>query len=334
MLGLRWLFLENFSLKESDRRDLIYDPGYFLNPGLKKAFEGFHPGETEIRGQKRAWLSSKGPARFSYHSDFALGDKLSFKLKTGKDPAWFVLSSKDQDQSKLIFAREQKPELVSGQFVAPVPWPSQALQFSVLKKDNGPAGWVEPRVLNPSKTIKYVTGDQPRLFENKEAFPRGWIVHEAISFNNREELVKKLIDHQAFKPQNSVLIFNPRLDRSYSEHILPEAYSCNPAEEKVALKEYSREFIRLSANTCAPGFLVWADQYYPGWKAFVNGREQKVLHADLCLRALRLESGVHEIIFRFAPEDFRIGLYSTLAGWLVLLLAGTAAVIQRMRSSS
>ena len=334
MLGLRWLFLENFSIKESDNRSVVFDPKYFMNPALKNGFQGFDLSALELRGEKTAWLSSQSPARFYYQSDFAPGDELSFKLKTTKDPAWFVLSSKNQGQSRLIFAREQKPEFVSNQFVAPIPESSKTLQFFVLKKDTGPAGWVDPRILNPKKTIKYVTGDQPRLFENKEALPRGWIVHEALIFNNREELVEKLVDNQAFKPQNSVLVFNPRLDRSYSEHVLPEAYSCNPSEEKVALKEYSREFIRLSANTCAPGFLVWADQYYPGWKAFINGREQKILHADLCLRALRLTSGDHEIIFRFGPDDFRIGLYSSLAGWLVLLFAGLAAVLQRMRSSS
>ena len=334
MLGLRWLFLDSFSLQEADSRSVIFDPKYFMNPALKNAFQGFDLRGLELQGEKTVWLSSKSPARFSYRSDFAPGDELSFKLKTGKGPAWFVLAAKNRDQSRLLFAKSQRPELVSGRFTAPIILPAHSLDFSVLQTDAEPAGWVDPRILNPQKTIKYVTGDQPRLFENKEALPRGWIVHEAIIFNSREELVEKLADNQAFKPENLVLIFNPRLDRSYSEHILPEAYSCNPAEEKVALKEYFREFILLSANTCAPGFLVWADQYYPGWKAFVNGKEQKILHADLCLRALRLTSGDHEITLRYIPDDFRVGLYCCLAGWLVLLFAGLAAALQRMRSSS
>ena len=38
MTGLRWLFTERFSLKESDQRSIIYDPDYFLNLSRPQAF--------------------------------------------------------------------------------------------------------------------------------------------------------------------------------------------------------------------------------------------------------------------------------------------------------
>ena len=77
--------------------------------------------------------------------------------------------------------------------------------------------------------------------------------------------------------------------------------------------------------TCRePGYLRLADPYDAGWTATVDGESAPVYCADHYLRAVFLESGEHEIVFRFdAPRVWlpywiaAIGLL--VAIWLVLV---------------
>jgi len=64
------------------------------------------------------------------------------------------------------------------------------------------------------------------------------------------------------------------------------------------------------------GLLVLTDTYYPGWRAFVDGREEHIVSADYLFRGVPLAAGKHSVEFVYAPDSFRIGL----------LLSGVTAV--------
>jgi len=66
--------------------------------------------------------------------------------------------------------------------------------------------------------------------------------------------------------------------------------------------------------------LVLADSYYPGWKAYVNGREEKILRANLFFRAVPLSAGHHTVEFRYEPRSFAVGLAISLTTLVSLVL--------------
>ncbi len=66
------------------------------------------------------------------------------------------------------------------------------------------------------------------------------------------------------------------------------------------------------------GFLVLSDTYYPGWKAYVDGREERIYQADYFLRAVFLSSGLHKVKFIFDPLSFKLGLWMTLTTFFSL----------------
>ena len=77
----------------------------------------------------------------------------------------------------------------------------------------------------------------------------------------------------------------------------------------------NRVEIRYSADRDC--FLYVSDTFYPGWRAYVDGRRTPVYRADLAFRAIRVPKGSHEVIFRYVPLPFYGGLALTVLGILL-----------------
>lgn len=45
------------------------------------------------------------------------------------------------------------------------------------------------------------------------------------------------------------------------------------------------------------------DNYYPGWKVFVDSVEKPVLKAYTTFKAVYLESGAHRVVFKYSPPE-------------------------------
>jgi hypothetical protein len=82
--------------------------------------------------------------------------------------------------------------------------------------------------------------------------------------------------------------------------------------------------VTVNVNAMAPAILVLADAYYPGWKAYVDGRDEPIFPAYHVSRGVIVPAGNHVVEFRYAPASFRIGLWISTA--TLLAAAGIAAI--------
>ena len=64
--------------------------------------------------------------------------------------------------------------------------------------------------------------------------------------------------------------------------------------------------------------------YYPGWKTYVDGREEELLRANYVFRAIPVGPGSHRVEVVLEPLSFKIGLVvsvltivALLTGWVV-----------------
>ena len=64
--------------------------------------------------------------------------------------------------------------------------------------------------------------------------------------------------------------------------------------------------------------LVLTDNYYPGWKAYLNGEPMDLFAADYVFRAVLVPPGEHRVSFRYEPEPLKKGLWISFC----FLLAG------------
>jgi hypothetical protein len=69
-----------------------------------------------------------------------------------------------------------------------------------------------------------------------------------------------------------------------------------------------------------PAMLVVLDNYFPAWKAFVDGREVPIHRANYTFRAIAVPAGEHTVTFRYEPSELRRAAAISL-GLLGLLLA-------------
>ena len=83
------------------------------------------------------------------------------------------------------------------------------------------------------------------------------------------------------------------------------------------------------------GLLKVGQIYYPGWRAYADGREVPVLKADFALVAIPLSARTQVVRLVFDPGSFRIGLIVTLLSLLfvAILLVHHVRRISRTRRS-
>lgn len=95
--------------------------------------------------------------------------------------------------------------------------------------------------------------------------------------------------------------------------------------------EDSSTRVRLKLMASGDAHLVLMDEYYPGWKAYLDGKEALVSRSGAVFRSVSVPTGEHEILFRYEPASYRVGLYFALfAVTLSSLLFGFAIICSRI----
>lgn len=100
------------------------------------------------------------------------------------------------------------------------------------------------------------------------------------------------------------------------------------AENEVNILKYKDGQVEISCSSSEDGFLVLNDLYYPGWKAYVDGKETKIYKTDYVLRGIWLEKGEHIVTYVYRPISFYAGLCISA---LTVLVYVTLAVIRFLR---
>jgi len=92
--------------------------------------------------------------------------------------------------------------------------------------------------------------------------------------------------------------------------------------QAVTIKTYANEHVELLVQAGQPAWLVLLDSFYPGWQARVDQEPVPIRQANGFFRAVRLNPGSHQIIFRYQPSYFFPALGITLgtSGLVGLLL--------------
>jgi len=82
---------------------------------------------------------------------------------------------------------------------------------------------------------------------------------------------------------------------------------------------YDNDEIIIDANTGNNSFLVLADSYYPGWKAFVDDKETRIYKTNGLTRGIIINGeGRHRIVFSYKPNSFFIGI--AISSFTLMLL--------------
>jgi hypothetical protein len=79
--------------------------------------------------------------------------------------------------------------------------------------------------------------------------------------------------------------------------------------------------IDISIGTKVDGWLMISSTWYPGWKAYIDGKNVPVSRADYLFMAVNVPGGSHQISLVYQPESFAIGGAVSLMSILLIILA-------------
>ncbi len=150
-----------------------------------------------------------------------------------------------------------------------------------------------------------------RVYENKSALPRGFIVHSVKVIKKREQILETL-RNPSFDPRK-IIILEEEPEESVDNMFLEEG------SDQVRFISYKEDEFVLEASLERNGFLFLSEVYYPGWKAYVDGQPTKIYKSNYIFRSIYLDKGVHKVRFVYSPVSFEIGASITVITLMVLL---------------
>lgn len=148
------------------------------------------------------------------------------------------------------------------------------------------------------------------VYENRAAFPRAFVVPEAIQAADGPASLELLM-HGPFDPTRQVVIEGSGSERPGEGTGRGASGGVSGA---VTLVQDGSRLVNLRAVTPAGGHLVLSDPHYPGWRAYVDGFEVELLRANYLFRAVALPPGEHDVAFVFDPPSIRLGAALSAAG--------------------
>jgi hypothetical protein len=159
------------------------------------------------------------------------------------------------------------------------------------------------------------------LYQVEQPIPRVYVVdsteYETDPVKTLERLASKDFDRLA-----NVLLDQP-ISLTNDAGFQAEAY----------IREYENHVVNIEASLDRPGMLVLADSFYPGWNAYVNGRQEKIYRANLFFRAVHLSAGTHIVEFRYEPRSFAIGSAISIITLLTIVVVTIFLHLQRRRGN-
>lgn len=146
-------------------------------------------------------------------------------------------------------------------------------------------------------------GEKIKIFRNDQVLPHVYFVPEAKYVESEQDAFNNVVSLEHLGPKTVILEDKPIIQPEEFNGVLETFKKENP----VIITTDENTKLQISAEIKNHGFLVLSDIYYPGWKVFVDGKEDKILRANYLVRAVELNPGKHDVIFIYDPLSFKIG---------------------------
>ncbi|MCU0666192.1 MAG: YfhO family protein [Candidatus Omnitrophica bacterium] len=89
------------------------------------------------------------------------------------------------------------------------------------------------------------------------------------------------------------------------------------------IEAYGPNYLKFNCSAPKNGYIYFSDGYDQYWQAKIDGKETKVLRANACFKALKVQAGKHKVEFIYNPLFYRFSLwiyYITVLACVVFLI--------------
>jgi hypothetical protein len=215
------------------------------------------------------------------------------------DRAWFEggLGVKERFLLENIILKNELPPSILGQLMGL--W---NVKYFITFAEVGSSDFVEVAKYELDKAF----GVPIFIYRNVHVMPRAYFVKELKKVPNEQRVVEGMLTaSDSAYPRAYELDPSSKESSSSADVELADEFE---KENTVTIRGYSNNRVEMITKNKNKGYLVFSDTYYPGWKAFVDGKETPIRRVNLIQRAIRVDSGEHKIIWAYTPFVFYSGL--------------------------
>jgi len=174
---------------------------------------------------------------------------------------------------------------------------------------------------DPKLALAWEDPSGVRIYENRSVLPRAFLLYRAHVVRDMDEMDYALRDPR-FDPSLVVLL----------EHERPALSGRVDPAPTVRVVDYQPEQVIIEVSSQHNGILVLADTWFPGWEAAVDDVRAQILRADMIFRAVSIPPGDHQVVFRYNPPTFRLGVIVSGSAFVIAVgLAVTEMTLRRRR---
>ena len=170
-----------------------------------------------------------------------------------------------------------------------------------------------------------------RLFENRRAQPRAWMVGTVRSLADEEALATlrtgQLPDGSSFDPAATAIAAD---ETAPSPPSMPAG--SGDGTSRVTIREAVNGRFTMDVESTNGGFVVLSEAWYPGWRARVDGNDATLYRTNLTMQGTPVPPGRHHVEFLFESRLLQAGAAVSVLSWLVI--AGLIGAGVRGRANS
>lgn len=151
------------------------------------------------------------------------------------------------------------------------------------------------------------TGNNLSLWENPNAKPLLYLADAVEPVKNGEEALK-ILSGRRFGLLNTSVVTGIHESGSFD----------NTKIVLIKMKNRAGEHI-VKVDAQSNGFLVINEPSYPGWHAYINGKEVPMYHVNYLFQGIKLPEGSYMVKIIYAPRVFYLGLILSILTALFLI---------------
>lgn len=185
------------------------------------------------------------------------------------------------------------------------------VKYMIHKKSDEGAGWTFPVWKYDENELSPVFEDNKfEIYKNNKSMSRAVLVSNYKVIKSPEKIIDEVFSGN-FDYENQVIVEEDPL-------VLKKELKIKQAE----IRDYSSNYVDIRTKSDQDSLLLVTDNYYPGWKAYVDGKVAKIFRADYTFRSIVVPKGEHDVEFVYEPDSFRVGIYAAIIGLFGIILLG------------
>lgn len=183
-----------------------------------------------------------------------------------------------------------------------------------------PSPLIFHRATFPFACMNLSAGLEPgtwRLVVRRDPDPRAYLVEATTRVADWEEAIEIL--RRGHDPHAAALVESPALELAGDHRARDGAGDDPPASARIVA--FGPETVVARVASPRGGLLVLAEAWYPGWRAWVDGRETPCGPANVWARAAVVPAGDHEVRFEYRSRTLRAGAVLSALGAIAAAVA-------------